>query len=194
MHGGNGTSYADGMTVAFMTDTTLYAIWNEKIVATLNVKDNKFTEGTTMTLGAKATTGIRKVELKVGNVILYSEEVKDTIDYNKSNLEFEKLNGIANLDFGDIDVMLSITSNSNQVGNTTVKVKNNTIGNERAIKQFAQTVNKGNTFERESIFLINDIKINAGVSWVPIGYYKENKPCFKGLFDRQRAYNYWGYR
>lgn len=120
---------------------------------------------------------------------MYTEEVKDSIDYSKSNLAFEKLNEITNLDFGEIDVMLNVTSNSNQEGNTTVKVKNNTIGNERALRQFAQIVNQGNTFEMEDIFLIKDIRFNTRTKWTPIGYLNGNNPCFKGFFHRQRTYH-----
>jgi len=139
---GTGTKYANNATISVTEKTKLYAIWEEDITATLSVTNNKIVESTKITLGGTAiANGIQKVELKVGNNVLYSENVSGSTSYNKENLSLSNLNQTAlqNLDFYEIDAVLYVTSVTGKVGSKTLRVKNFTIGNSNALNQFARS-------------------------------------------------------
>lgn len=177
---GNGNAYGNGATISLTEDTTLYAIWDEDVIATLNISNYKITEGTTISLvGNALANGIQKVELKVGNTILYTENVNGTSNYNRSNLGINDLNGLANLNFNDITVVLSVTSRSGKVVSKNQNVKNYTIGNSNALNQFAQVVNNGNTLSGETIIQLQNIVTSNG--YIPIGYYDKDEKNQNGI-------------
>ena len=68
MQDGSGTAYNNNASITATEDITLYAMWEENIVATLSITNNKFTEGTTVNLGGTAGNNIQNIELKAGNV------------------------------------------------------------------------------------------------------------------------------
>ncbi len=191
--GGNGTSYADGGEIKVTEDTNLYAIWEEKIIASLSVTNNKFTEGTKTTLGGTAIAhGIEKIELKVGNNILYTEEVNGDFNYSKSNLGLADFNQTAlkNLDFYDITVEMLVTSTTGKIGRTTLNIKNYTIGNARALNKLAEVVNMGNTLSGETVIQLSNIVTNSG--YIPVGYYDGvgnwTGRYFAGIYDGKNHY------
>ena len=186
---GTGTKYEDEAVLSFVTeDITLYAIWKEEIIANVIVTDNKFTEGTKITLGGQAKAkGIQKIELKIGNNILYGENVEEnTTIYNKLNLGLDglKQEALLNLDFYDITLQLAVTSTTGQVGTTNINIKNYTIGNNDSLRQFAQVVNGGNSLSGESIIQLTNLSTYENDQ--PIGLWKintdEGQP-FSGTYD-----------
>ncbi len=185
--GGDGTSYPDGGEINISQDTTLYAIWEEVIVANVSITNNKITEATKITLGGSAiANGIQKVELKVGNNILYTEEINGDFHYNKSNLGLNDLNQTAlkNLDFYDITVEMIVTSTTGKTGTTSVKVNNYTIGNNDALRKFTQIVNSGNSLKGEAIIQLTNLSTYENDP--PIGLWKINTDesyPFSGSYD-----------
>ena len=176
---GNGIKYTNNATINITENTTLYAIWNEEVTATLAITNNKFTEGTQITLGGSAIAhGIQKVELKVGNNILYTENGNSKTNYNKVNLRLNDLNqvNLGNLNFNDINVVLAITSTTGKVVNVNRNIKNYTIGNSTALNQFAQLVNSGESLSKETIIQLQNIITTNG--YVPIGYKYDNRYIF----------------
>lgn len=91
---GTGTVYKDEVPINSLTqDLSLYAMWQEIIYANVTVTGNKFTNGTTIGISGEAIVNkIRKIDLKVGNTILYTKTLNgNSGNYNESNIGLDKL-------------------------------------------------------------------------------------------------------
>ena len=202
---GTGTKYTNGANIQITENTTLYAIWDEIVTATLSVTNNKFTEGTQISLGGTAPSGIQKIELKVGNNVLHSNSNISSTSYNLSNvglLDSSKINqtALANLDFYDINLVLSVISKNGKTENKTLGIKNYTIGNWLALVKLAKVVNGGNSLSGKTIIQLKDVQNlsyeSSAYAWQPIGYVtsvngggstvpsgNEDGLAFSGVFD-----------
>ena len=168
---GTGTSYNNGDNITIKENTTLYAIWEENVTATLQVSNNKITEGTTIEIGATALeSSIQKVELKLGDIVIYNKNINSKT-YTET-LSLDKLSNLVNLEFyNDYTLKLKVTSTTNKVKEANQEgIKNYTIGTAENLKKLATIANEGNTFSGETILQIAiiDLQGNVNNQWVPI--------------------------
>ena len=168
---GTGTSYNNGDNITIKENTTLYAIWEENVTATVQVSNNKITEGTTIEIGATALeSSIQKVELKLGDIVIYNKNINSKT-YTET-LSLDKLSNLVNLEFyNDYTLKLKVTSTTNKVKEANQEgIKNYTIGTAENLKKLATIANEGNTFSGETILQIANIDLQGNVNnqWVPI--------------------------
>ena len=183
---GTGTSYNNGDNITIKENTTLYAIWEENVTATVQVSNNKITEGTTIEIGATALgSSVQNVELKLGDIVIYTKNVNSKA-YTET-LSLDKLSNLVNLEFyNDYTLNLKVISTTNKVKQANQEgIKNYTIGTAANLKKLATIANEGNTFSGETIIQINDIDLSSVCSasigsWQPIGI-EANK--FNGRFN-----------
>lgn len=161
---GSGTFYKDNATITTTEDMTLYAMWEENIIATVSITNKKITEGTTVNLSAIAVNNIEKAELKVGNVTLYSENNIGETTYTKNNISLQALENLGQLVFyDDLTVTLEITTVVGTKGSANLtQVKNYTVSTDTQLIKLASVVNSGNTLEGEAIIQLADIDVNKG--------------------------------
>ncbi len=181
MQDGSGTTYNNNANITATEDTTLYAMWEENIVATLSITNKKITEGTTINLGGIAGNNIQNVELKAGNITLYSENNIGTTTYSKNKIPLTELKNLEQLAFyDDMTVTLEITTNVGTKGNASLtNVKNYTVSTSTQLKAFANVVNNGNALEGETIIQLAYVDLQKQ-QWTPIG--TTSKP-FKGVYN-----------
>lgn len=189
---GTGISYENGANITIGQNTTLYAIWEENVTATMQVSNNKMTEGTTIEVGATALgSSIQKVELKLGDIVIYTKNVN-----NKTYTETLSLDNLSNLKdlefYNDYTLNLKVTSTTNKIKEASQEgVKNYTIGTAANLKKLATLTNAGNPFSGETILQIADIDLSSvcykvdgttenDVSWTPIG---TTSDMFKGTYN-----------
>ena len=168
---GTGTSYNNGDNITIKENTTLYAIWEENVTATVQVSNNKITEGTTIGIGATALgSSIQKVELKLEDTVIYAKDVNSK-KYTET-LSLDKLSNLVNLEFyNDYTLKLKVISTTNKVKEANQEgIKNYTIGTATNLKKLATIANEGNTFSGETILQIANIDLQGSVNnqWIPI--------------------------
>ena len=168
---GTGTSYNNGDNITIKENTTLYAIWEENVTATVQVSNNKITEGTTIEIGATALgSSVQNVELKLGDTVIYTKNVNSKA-YTET-LSLDKLSNLVNLEFyNDYTLNLKVISTTNKVKEANQEgIKNYTIGTAENLKKLATIANEGNTFSGETILQIANIDLQGNVNnqWVPI--------------------------
>lgn len=168
----SGTFYNNNANITITENITLYAVWEENIVATLTITNKKFTEGTTINLGGIAANKIQKIELKVGGIILYSENKIENATYSKNNIQLTGLNNLDQLPFyNDMEVTLEVTTEVGTKGNAKLtKVKNYTVSTAEQLRSFATVVNNGNVLEGETIIQLDNIDLHGSKDnqWTPI--------------------------
>ena len=168
---GTGTSYNNGDNITIKENTTLYAIWEENVTATVQVSNNKITEGTTIEIGATALgSSVQNVELKLGDTVIYTKNVNSKT-YTET-LSLDKLSNLVNLEFyNDYTLNLKVISTTNKVKQANQEgIKNYTIGTAANLKKLATIANEGNTFSGETILQIANIDLQGNINnqWVPI--------------------------
>ena len=168
---GTGISYNNGENITIRENTTLYAMWEENVTASVQVSNNKITEGTIIEVGATALgSSIQKVELKLGDIVIYTKNVDSKTYTEKLNLD--KLSNLEKLEFyNDYTLNLKVISTTNKEKETQQEsIKNYTIGTADNLKKLSTLANEGNTFNGETILLIANIDLqgNANNQWVPI--------------------------
>lgn len=159
----------------------------------------KLTEGTTITINAKQSSKIKKVDVEIGNVNVYSEEILNKKIYIKT-INLKEMQNIEDLEFNkSYTTKVKITlSNGNNIEENGTDILDYTISDAQDLKELANQVNNENkTFEEETILQIADIDLgeNSNSSnWNPIGYLKgyndyvasineTDHLSFKGTFD-----------
>ena len=162
---GTGTSYNNGDNITIKENTTLYAIWEENVTATVQVSNNKITEGTTIEVGATALgSSVQNVELKLGDTVIYTKNVNSKA-YTET-LSLDKLSNLVNLEFyNDYTLNLKVTSITNKVKEVNQEgIKNYTIGTAANLKKLATIANEGNTFSGETILQIANIDLQGNTN------------------------------
>ena len=183
---GTGTSYNNGDNITIKENTTLYAIWEENVTATVQVSNNKITEGTQIEIGATALgSSIQNVELKLGDNVIYTKNVNSKTYTEK--ISIDKLSNLINLEFyNDYTLNLKVTSTTNKVKEANAEaIKNYTIGTAENLKKLATLTNEGNAFSGETILQIANINLSTVCSssigsWTPIG---QDSKEFKGMYN-----------
>ena len=183
---GTGTSYNNGDNITIKENTTLYAIWEENVTATLQVSNNKITEGTTIEIGATALgSSVQKVELKLGDTVIYTKNVNSKT-YTET-LSLDKLSNLVNLEFYNVYTLkLKVTSTTNKVKEANQEgIKNYTIGTAANLKKLSTLTNEGNTFSGETVLQIANIDLSTVCSskigsWTPIG---QSSKEFNGTYN-----------
>ncbi len=162
---GTGTSYNNGDNITIKENTTLYAIWEENVTATVQVSNNKITEGTTIEIGATALgSSVQNVELKLGDTVIYTKNVNSKA-YTET-LSLDKLSNLVNLEFyNDYTLNLKVISTTNKVKEANQEgIKNYTIGTAANLKKLATIANEGNTFSGETILQIANIDLQGNTN------------------------------
>lgn len=181
----------------------------EKIItATLNINKQKLTKDTIINIDVIAqNTKIKKVELILGDKVIYLDDEKNETSYNKQ-LKTDELSKLNELEFyNDYTLVLSVTSENKEVKEKIENIKNFTIGNVESIKKLSQIVNNEQGFSGETIYQVSDIDLNKGkwsvdvhgrtvfvttaIQWEPIGHAEFeitsskyfNEKAFEGIYD-----------
>lgn len=160
--------------------------WKGETVDTVNDNEEdkisiynseKLTEGTTITINAKQSSKIKKVDVEIGNVNVYSEEILNKKIYIKT-INLKEMQNIEDLEFNkSYTTKVKITlSNGNNIEENGTEILDYTISDAEDLKELANQVNNENkTFAGETILQIADIDLgeNSNSSnWNPIGYLK----------------------
>lgn len=147
---------------------------NEEDKVLINNSD-KLTEGTTITIHAKQDEKIKKVDVEIGNINVYSQEILNKIRYVKT-INLNEMQNIEELEFNkSYKTKVKITlSNGNIIEENGIDILNYTISDAQALKELSNEVNSGNTFEEETLLQIADIDLSSVCStsigsWEPIG-------------------------
>lgn len=187
---GTGTKYEDEAIINEVTeDMELFAMWEENIDIVLTITNNEIVKDSEISMRVDATTGVKKVELKNGVNILYTEDYNGNTTYTKENLTYEdSLNKVAfeNLPFGELALEVKVTT---QAGNTKIQsfpYTNYTIGNSIALEQFAQKVDEGNSFLGKTIYLLTSFTVsnhNPIGTWDGAGQSLDTSQSFSGTFE-----------
>lgn len=173
---GTGEDYKEGESIEVDEDVELYAMWEEKISATLSINAKKLTEGTKINIGVSAKVAkIKKIELKIGDIEVYIDTIDNQGTYNKA-LDIITLKEINKLEFyKDYKMKLKVTTENNKIDEKEViGIKNYTIGTAENLNKFATLVNGNNIFTGETIYQLNDIDLSSICSktkgsWIMIG-------------------------
>lgn len=143
-------------------------IEEDKTELSLSITNNKITEGSNVSINIIETKGIKNIELKAQDVVIYSEENINAKTYNKTNIGIEQLKNLDQLSFyDDMTVTLEATTiNGTKETKTLENVKNYTISTSTQLTALATVVNGGNTLQGETIIQLADIDVNPG-KWTP---------------------------
>ena len=135
----------------------------ESINANISITNNKFTEGTIINLNVTALRRIQKVELRVGDIILYSNDKINSNTYLK-DIGLEDVSNLDRISFyDDMTVIFEVTSITGLKKQTTISnVKNYTISTVEQLNKLADVVNSGNSLQNETIIQLSDIDVNPG--------------------------------
>lgn len=143
-------------------------IEEDKTELSLSITNNKITEGSNISINVIETKGIKNIELKAQDVVIYSEENINAKTYNKTNIGIEQLKNLDQLPFyDDMTVTLEATTiNGTKETKTLENVKNYTISTSTQLTALATVVNDGNKLQGETIIQLADIDVNLE-KWTP---------------------------
>lgn len=142
----------------------------------INNNSDKLTENTTIIINSVSSAKLKKVEVILGEITVYSEQISGKKNYNKT-LNISDLSNLEVLSFNQnytIKVrMIALNGKiKEEDGN---EILNYTIGNANSLKELSNQVNvSNNTFEGETILQIAEIDLSSVCSssigdWDPIG-------------------------
>lgn len=190
---GTGTDYANLAKLTTQNNITLYAIWEQNVVATLSINNNKkLTEGTTFTVSGTAySSNIKKVEIIVGNQNVYTEEVENGGKTYSNTISVDNLKNLGSLTFNETyETKIKITSTTGiSTEEKVAGLKNYIIGSATNLNQLATVVNSGATLSGETIYQVSNITTTE--NYIPIGYYDGTTssdwtdigPYFAGIYN-----------
>lgn len=135
----------------------------EKTTLEMSITNNKITEGTNISIDATSTRKLEKIEVRVQDTVLYTQNNIGTTSYHE-NIGIEQLSNLGQLAFyDDIALSLEATTITGMKETTSVeKVKNYTVSTATQLNQLASVVNGGNSLQNETIVQLADIDVNPG--------------------------------
>lgn len=128
-------------------------IEEDKTELSLSITNNKITEGSNVSINIIETKGIKNIELKAQDVVIYSEENINAKTYNKTNIGIEQLKNLDQLPFYDdmIVTLEATTANGTKGTKELENIKNYTVSTATQLTALATAVNGGNTLQGETI-------------------------------------------
>ena len=143
-------------------------------------------KNTTFTISGTSTTkDIAKVELKIGNVVVYTQNNLKTNNYNNT-INTNSLSNLNQLNYGETyEVKAILTQRNNETTEAmTQNIVNKTVGNVASLQKIANIANGTNgetqsNFSNQEILQVADINL-TGVTWNPIG---QSSNQFSGTYD-----------